>query len=403
MVTRPATPGRVIAPGPPAFELHTLGWRAFQDLCAAVLRQVWGQSAQAFADSNDAGRDGAFHGVWRDHPGETGLRDLPEGPFVLQSKHTKNPGSTLSPSDLADELGKVQAMVRRGLCRSYVLMTNARVTGRSEEQIRARLRDAGVEHPLVLGGQWVCDTIAAHRELRLFVPRVYGLGDLSQILDERAYAQASTLLASSRDQVATFVVTESYRRAAEALRKHGFVLLLGEPAVGKSVIALMLALAAADNWGCLTVKARTASELVAHWNPYEPGQFFWVDDAFGAVRHDEHLTADWSRSLPHVMAAMGKGVRVVLTSRSYIYEHARFLLKEYSFPRLREHQVIVNVEDVSLDERKQIVYNHIAFGDQPVGVRRQMKPFLDQAAAAEPFRPRWAAGWVSVRSPRACR
>ena len=103
---------------------------------------------------------------------------------------------------------------------------------------------------MVLDGQWVCDTIAAHRELRLFVPRVYGLGDLSQILDERAYAQASVLMDAARDQVATFVITEPYRKAAQALQDHGFVLLLGEPAVGKSVIALMLALAAADNWGC---------------------------------------------------------------------------------------------------------------------------------------------------------
>ena len=385
MAARPAASGRVIAPGSPAFELHTLGWRAFQDLCAAVLRQVWGQSVQAFADSNDAGRDGAFYGNWHVQPGGAGPQDLLEGPFVLQCKHTK--WRTLAPSDLDGEMSKVATLVSRGLCRGYVLMTNARVSGRSEETIRRRLRGAGVEHPVILGGQWVCDTITAHRELRLFVPRVYGLGDLSQILDERVYAQASMLMASARDQVATFVVTDPYRRAAEALRSDGFVLLLGEPGVGKSVIALMLALAAADNWECVVVKARTASEVVEHWNPYEPNQLFWVDDAFGAVRHESYLSSDWARSLPHVMAAIGKGARVVLTARTYIYESARHLLKEYSYARLREQRVVVNAEDLSLDNRRQIVYNHIALGDQSVEVRRQMKPFLDQVASAEPFRP----------------
>jgi hypothetical protein len=382
-----AHPARVVAPGPPVFELHTLGWRAFQDLCGAVVRTVWGQSAQAFADSNDAGRDGAFYGVWHDPPASTGLHDLLRGPFVLQCKHTKKAGSTLSAGDVEDEFDKVPSLVERGLCRSYVLMTNARVTGNSEEKILGRLRKAGVEHPLVLGGQWVCDTIAAYRELRLFVPRVYGLGDLSQILDERAYAQASVLIDVARDQVATFVITEPYRKAAQALQDHGFVLLLGEPAVGKSVIALMLALAAADNWGCATVKARTASELVAHWNPYEPNQFFWVDDAFGDVRHDEQLTQDWARSMQHVMAAINKGAKVVLTSRGYIYHDARRSLKEYSYPRLREQKVLVDVEDLTLDERKQILYSHIARGDQPAEVRAAMKSFLDHAAAAEPFRP----------------
>lgn len=384
---KPQSSGRAVAPGSPTFELHTLGWRAFQDLCAAVLRQVWGQSVQAFADSNDAGRDGAFYGVWHDPANPTGVQDLPPGPFVLQCKHTKSPDSTLSSSALADEFDKVSALVDRGLCGSYILLTNARITGNAEATIRDRLRGAGVNHPLILGGQWLCDIIAANRTLRLFVPRVYGLGDLSQILDERAYAQASVLMSSARDQVATFVVTEPYRKAAQALQDHGFVLLLGEPAVGKSVIALMLALAAADNWGCMTIKARTANELVAHWNPHEPEQFFWVDDAFGAVRHEEQLTYDWSRSLSHVMAAIGQGARIVLTSRSYIYEDARCMLKEYAYPRLREQQVTVDVEDLSLDERRQILYNHLAYGDQPVEVRRQMKPFLDRAAAAKPFRP----------------
>jgi hypothetical protein len=354
-----------------------------------MLREVLGQSVQAFADSNDAGRDGAFYGIWHDPPGQ-GVRDLLVGPFVLQCKHTRGPRATLTLSKLEDEFGKVPALVDQGLCHSYVLMTNARVSGNTEAAILERLHDAGVQHPLVLGYQWLCDTIAANRALRLFVPRVYGLGDLSQILDERAYVQASVLMASARDQMATFVVTQPYRKAAEAVRSHGFVLLLGEPAVGKSVIALMLALAAADNWGCLTVKARTASELVARWNPHEPGQFFWVDDAFGAVRHEEQLTDDWSRSMPHVMAAIGKGARVVLTSRNYIYRDARPLLKEYAYPRLREQQVIVDVEDISLEERRQILYNHIAYGDQPARLRREMKPFLAHAAAVEPFRPEMA-------------
>jgi hypothetical protein len=379
-----------VAPGPPTFELHTLGWRAFQDLCAAVMRTVLGQEVHAFADSNDGGRDGAFHGSWHNAPSGVNQGGRAEGPFVLQCKHSRRPGATLSASALENEFAKIPLLVEHGLCRSYVLMTNARVTGNAEEKILGRLRSAEVKHPVVLDGQWVCDQIAMNRDLRMFVPRVYGLGDLSQILDERAYTQASALLVSARDVVATFVVTQPYRKAAEALRQHGFVLLLGEPAVGKTAIAHMLALAAADNWGCVTIKARTASELVSHWNPNEPGQFFWVDDAFGTVRHDENLTSDWSRSLEHVMAAISRGARVVLTSRSYIYQDARPMLKEYAYPKLSKQQVLVDVADLTPDERRQILYNHLADGDQPVKVRAAMKPFLDDAAAADPFRPEMA-------------
>ncbi|WP_367123110.1 hypothetical protein [Streptomyces phytohabitans] len=379
--------GEVAAVGSPRFALHTLGWRAFQDLCAAVLREVWGQSVQAFADSNDGGRDGAFYGTWLPPTRPGSVHDIPQGPFVLQCKHTKKADATLAPSELDDEFDKVSALVKRGVCGTYVLLTNARVTGTSEEEIRRRLRAAGVAHPLVLDGQWLSDMIAAHRGLRMFVPRVYGLGDLSQILDERAYAQASVLMASAPEQVTTFVVTGAYRKAARALRDHGFVLLLGDPAVGKSVIALMLAISAADNWGCTAIKARTSEELVQRWNPHEKDQFFWLDDAFGAVRHEEHLTHAWARDLPHVMSAVKNGARVVLTSRSYIYNEARPLLKPYAYPRLHEQHVTVDVADLTREERQQILYNHLAAGDQPQDVRAQMKPHLEAAADAAPFRP----------------
>ncbi|MFI8392909.1 hypothetical protein [Streptomyces sp. NPDC085540] len=379
--------GEVVAVGSPRFTLHTLGWRAFQDLCAAVLREVWGQSVQAFADSNDGGRDGAFYGTWQPPTTSNGVRDIPPGPFVLQCKHTKKADATLAPSELEDEFDKVSALVKRGVCGTYVLLTNARVTGTSEEEIRRRLLACGVAHPLVLDGQWLSDMIAMHRGLRMFVPRVYGLGDLSQILDERAYAQASVLMASAPEQVTTFVVTGAYRKAARALRDHGFVLLLGDPAVGKSVIALMLAISAADNWGCAAIKARTSEELVQRWNPHEKGQFFWLDDAFGAVRHEEHLTHAWARDLPHVMSAVKNGARVVLTSRSYIYNEARPLLKPYAYPRLDEQLVTVDVADLTPTERQQILYNHLAAGDQPADVRARMKPHLEAAADAAPFRP----------------
>ncbi|MEU0283273.1 hypothetical protein [Streptomyces sp. NPDC006195] len=149
------------------------------------------------------------------------MRELLPGPFVLQCKHTRKADATLAPSELEDEFAKVRALVGRGVCATYVLLTNARISGQSEEEIRRRLRACGVAHLLVLDGQWLSDMIASHRGLRMFVPRVYGLGDLSQILDERAYTQASVLMKSAPEQISTFVVTSAYRKAARSLRDHG--------------------------------------------------------------------------------------------------------------------------------------------------------------------------------------
>ena len=349
-----------------------------------MLREVWGQSVQPFADSRDGGRDGAFYGQWSNiSPGF----DLPDGPFVLQCKFLAHRDKTLSLSGLDGELAKIKKLVSQGLCGSYLLMTNARVTGSSEQAIRQAIADQGVAHPLVLGGQWLNQTIALSQRLRMFVPRVYGLGDLSQILDERAYGQARALLTYLQEDLSTFVVTDAYRRAARAIEEHGFCLLLGEPAVGKSVIAATLAMTALDHWGSLTIRADGPADIVTHWNPHDPNQFFWIDDAFGTLRHDWAQTQDWARRLPKVMAAVKGGAKVVLTSRDYIYRAARPLLKEYAYPRLREQQVVIDVANLTRQERHQILYNHIRLGDQPREVRTKLKPHLVEAADQSPFRP----------------
>jgi hypothetical protein len=87
------------------------------------------------------------------------------------------------------------------------------------------------------------------------------------------------------------------------------------------------------------------------------------------------------------MAAVKGGSKVVMTSRDYIYRDARRLLKDYAYPLLREHQVVIDVAELTQEERRQILYNHIRLGDQPQEFRTAIKPHLAVAAGQEPFRP----------------
>src|SRR3546814_13570212 len=98
----------------------------------------------------------------------------------------------------------------------------------------------------------------------MLVPQMYGLGDLTQILDSRAYAQARAVLDSMSEDMRKVVVTRSYNFAADALDQKQFVLLLGEPASGKNTIASMMAMASADQWGAMATKAHAPGALINH-------------------------------------------------------------------------------------------------------------------------------------------
>lgn len=377
----------------PDFELHKLGWRAFQDLVAVVLGEVLGQTFNVFADSNDGGRDGAFHGIWqtasavdpdlaRDVAGAVG-----SAPTVVQCKFSVAASGTLTPSALSDEVTKAARLHTRGLCDAYILVTNLRVSGETDAWLKEALAAHGITQVLMLDGSWISRVISLSPTLRRYVPRVYGLGDLSQILDERRVQQARALLARLKDELITFVPTGAYRSAADALAKHGFVLLLGEAAAGKSTIAATLSVAALDEWDSQVMRVNGPQQLTDAWNPQEPRQLFWVDDAFGAIRHDPRLTDEWARHLDQVMTAVAGDARVILTSRDYIYREARPHLKEYAYPRLREQQVVVDVEALTEDEKRRVLYNHLKAGDQSAATLRGWKPHLQAVAAVTPFRP----------------
>ncbi len=366
-----------------SFELHTLGWRDFQNLCVTILGQVMGQSIQSFCPTNDAGRDGAFRGVWK------ASKQMPlKGSFVVQSKFSAKPGKHLHLSDVADELVKAEKLAAAGLSDNYLLMTNCQLSARADAEIRTAFEaQSGIKQCLVLGQEAVTRFIVENKRLRMLVPRVYGLGDLSQILDERAYRQAQEILTTLRGELVKFVITHAFRKSVHALNKHSFVLLLGEPACGKSTIASALALAAADRWGCQVVKVRDAAHFEEHWNPDEPQQFFWVDDALGQTQYERDRALAWNREFSHLETALKLGARVVFTSRDYIYREALAELKESAFPLLRESQVVIEVEKLSVREKEQILYNHVRLGDQPGEFKTAIKPFLPQVAAHSGFLP----------------
>jgi energy-coupling factor transporter ATP-binding protein EcfA2 len=367
------------------YDLHLLGWHGFQQLCLTISSEVLGQTVAIFLDTNDAGKDGAFSGTWKQKDGE----DL-EGKFVIQCKFTNKADTNLALSDVADEFEKIERLVNSGRCDCYILMTNAGVSGQFEKKFNDKMTSLRVKSCRIFGSTWIFTQIHENKRLRMLVPRVYGLGDLSQILDERAYSQAKQLLSSMRDDLSKIVITKAYHKAAKALSEHGYVLIIGEPAAGKTTIASLLAVAAVDQWELFTLKLDTPELVIEHWNPDDPNQFFWIDDAFGVTQYESGLVNNWNHVLPQVRSMLKQGIKIVMTSRDYIYKRARNDLKESAFPLFNESQVVIDLNELTLTEKEEILYNHLKLGNQPSSFLLDVKPFLTDIAKHQRFIPETA-------------
>lgn len=91
------------------YDLHSLGWHSFQQLCLTVTRQILGQTVESFLDSSDGGRDGAFSGTWSPRGAET-----LNGRFVIQCKFTSKKYANLHVADLSEEVEKARRLVDKG-------------------------------------------------------------------------------------------------------------------------------------------------------------------------------------------------------------------------------------------------------------------------------------------------
>ncbi len=363
-----------------SYDLSQLGWKAFQDLAAAVAAEVLNRPVQTFLGSNDGGRDAAFIGSW----------EGPEGTAAkstIQCKFLGKPGANLALSDLKDELPKAKKLAADGLADDYIVLTNAGVSGEADAQICAAFEAVGVKKCRTFGGSWIVQQLIESPRLRMLVPRVYGIGDLSHIITGHGYKQAKAILDSMGSDLSCFVPTDAYRSAVKALQEHGFVILLGDPASGKSTIAAILALGAIDD-GCLGALKINAPDQLNLWHPGEK-QFLWVDDAFGPNHFDASRMGRWNAELGTLRAAVEGGARIVFTSRNYIWEAAKPHLKTSAFPLLKESQVVVNVHALSDEEREQMLYNHVR-RVQPQKMRQRLKPYLPAIAANKAFLPETA-------------
>ncbi len=364
------------------FALHTIGWQAFQDLVASIAEVNFARPVTRVAKVADHGRDGSFAGVPDEPLAATDKRET-----TIQCKHFSSATSKLTVASLKQELESVRKLAASGKAAGYMLVTNASVTEGDRLPIVEALRDCGVSRPYVFGREWVIAKILEHPRVRALVPRVYGLGDLGWINDERAKEQAQAILDTMGDDLRCYVPTKAHRDAVKALDEHRFVMLLGDPAVGKSTIAAALCVAATDEDGCEVFYVRSPEEFISSWDPTTENRLFWIDDAFGSIQYAPSLMEKWNKVFLTMKAAVRHSNRFVLTSRTYIWRQARTDLKTQVFPPLERGHVVVDVEKLTIPEKQRILYNHLKFGDQSKKFLACCKPFLDAVVNSEEFRP----------------
>ena len=124
---------------------------------------ILGMGTISFSSGKDGGRDARFDGTAQHFPSRTSPA---RGKFVIQAKHTAQPGASCSDSRFKkifkEELSKIKKLAEAGDLELYLLFTNRDLTGGIELSMVKQLQKiGGVQAAWVLGN----DPIRQHLDM----------------------------------------------------------------------------------------------------------------------------------------------------------------------------------------------------------------------------------------------
>jgi ankyrin repeat protein len=153
-----------------------------------------------------------------------------------------------------------------------------------------------------------------------------------------------------------YVETAAYQKAMRTLKDKHMVILTGHPGEGKTIMAARLALHVSQS-------PRNCLNLVSpsDWRQIDLSLKLFdtiiIDDIFGAGALDQKLLEDWRYHLKEIERAVKKkAVRVITTSRHYIYEESKEELGSVPmFTEDNEALLLLTSSELSSDEKRKIL------------------------------------------------
>jgi hypothetical protein len=332
--------------GVDSFDLGRLTDHEFEEVCRDLFSDLLGILLEIFPRGRDRGID---------------LRNtsVDGSKTIVQCKHW--PGSTsaqLVTRLIKEELPKVTDLKPD----RYVIATSTALTVDGKEKIVTEfapyVRTTGDIHG-------VGEIVAALRSRPELVERHFRLwlsstAVLQTLLNKAQHQRSALLKRRLPDVAATFVAHDGFERARATLRAQHVCVLAGIPGVGKTTVAMMLAVWLMGRGYEVYEVSQDVDEINDLWREGVP-QVFLYDDFLGQTTLETMLNKNEDSRLLTVIRAIEEAPdkALVMTSRDYILEHAAQQYERLADPDVSGATAVIRLTDLNLSIRGQILYNHV--------------------------------------------
>ncbi|MGG0051815.1 restriction endonuclease [Bacillus atrophaeus] len=197
---------------------------------------------------------------------------------------------------------------------------------------------------------------------KLWFPNVNVLEKiLNESLHRGVYNESEMELKTAYQKAKTFVPTKIYHKSLWDWSHNHVIVLSGEPGVGKTTIAQILALAYLQPNHLNGFVWVNSIEDVYKMLENDQKQVFILDDYWGSIFREEHTSRkneDRLDKLIKHIAGFNGNKRLIITTREYILQQV--LQKHPLIKRtLEQYALICTMEEYSDDEKANILYSHL--------------------------------------------
>lgn len=308
-------------------------------------------------------------GIGRDNGIDFRFLQSNEESIVVQCKHYTSAYSNLRGQLKREELAKITSLTPN----RYILVTSMSLTPRQKNELFDILSPFCIAVSDIYCREDLNNLLAKYPEIERQHIKLW-LNSVT-VLQELLNAKTTNISTLKRTELLRksqlYVTNKSFERAKQILESHNFCIITGEPGIGKSTLAQMLLMdLLKDGYEPFWIRG-DISEAITLYAPNQSRAFYY-DDFLGET--SLNIRKNEAQDILDFIVAAGQstGLKLIFTTREYILEEAKLFSEKLSNSAFDSNRCLLQLNDYSLIDRAEILYNHLYFSDLPPDYRNEL-------------------------------
>ena len=328
--------------------------KEFEELSRDLLAKREGIFFESFKKGKDRGTDLRHSSDGTEHT------------IIVQAKHFIKSGLTKLLYQLrTEELDKVKALKPN----RYILTTTVSLNESDKEKIRQIF--SGYIHNTndIIGQDDLDALLIAHPEIMKSHHKLYitNLAILNEIINNHITSRSLSYIKEIQKSIHLYVTNKKYEEAVAILNKEHFLIITGEPGIGKTSLANYIThqhLADGFTFVYILSDITDAEKMLDD----DAKQLFYFDDFLGAnylkVRQHPNQDSAIMNFIQRIKSLKNK--RLILTTRTTILNQAKADFERLKAPHLDIAQHEITIKDYEPFDKALILYNHLYHSNIPL-------------------------------------